>query len=169
MISKKMQQALNKQINSELYSSYLYLSMSSYFEESKYPGFAHWMRIQAQEEVIHAMKIYTFIHDRGGKVELLEINAPPKKWKTAHEVFKETLEHEKKVSKMIYDLIDLANEEHDHAVNNFLQWFVTEQVEEEANTSRLLDQFEMVESAPGGVYMLDRELGSRTIAKSEGA
>lgn len=167
MISKKMQQALNKQINSELYSSYLYISMSSYFEVTKHPGFAHWMRMQAQEELMHAMKIFTFMHDRSGKVELLEIKAPPKSWKSAHEAFKETLEHEKKVSKMIYDLIDLANDEHDHAVNNFLQWFVTEQVEEEANTARLLDQFEMVESAPGGVYMLDRELGSRTVSASE--
>lgn len=162
MISKKMQQALNKQINAEFYSSYLYLSMSSYFEENKYAGFAHWMRIQAQEEVMHAMKLYTFVHDRDGIVELSEVKAPPKSWKTPLEAFKETLAHEKKVSKMIYDLVDLANKEHDHAVHNFLQWFITEQVEEEASTSRLLDQFEMVEGAPGGVYMLDRELGSRT-------
>jgi ferritin len=163
MISKKMQHALNKQINAEFYSSYLYLSMSSYFEDNKYAGFAHWMRLQAQEELMHAMKIYTFIHDRGGSVELSEIKAPPKSWKNPLEVFKQTLEHEKSVSNMIYDLVDLANKENDHAVHNFLQWFITEQVEEEASTSRLLDQFEMVESAPGGVYMLDRELGGRSL------
>ncbi len=162
MISKKLQDALNKQINAELYSAYLYLSMSSYFEDNKYAGFAHWVRMQAQEELEHAMKIYTFVHNRDGSVEFSEIKAPPRKWKSAHDAFKETLSHEQKVSKQIYELLDLSQKENDYAVSNFLQWFVTEQVEEEATTRGLLDQFEMVESAPGGVYMLDRELGSRS-------
>jgi ferritin len=161
MISKKMQEALNGQVNAELYSAYLYLSMESYFKSSNLNGFANWMRVQTQEEVSHAMKIYDFINERGGRVILKVIEGPPTKWDSTLGVFEAVYTHEQKVTGLINDLVDLAIEEKDHATNTFLQWFVNEQVEEESSADEIVQQLKMMENAPGGMFMLDRELGQR--------
>ncbi len=161
MISKKMEDALNEQVNAELYSSYLYLSMESYFKSQNVNGFANWMRIQTQEEVMHATKIYDFINERGGRVILKTIEGPPTEWDSTLAVFKAVYEHEQKVTGLINDLVDLAIKEKDHATNSFLQWFVNEQVEEESTADEIVQQLKMMENAPGGIFMFDRELGQR--------
>jgi ferritin len=161
MISKKMEKALNEQVNAELYSAYLYLSMEAYFKSLNLNGFANWMRVQAQEEVSHAMKIYGFIDERGGRITLKTIDGPDTKWDSPLAVFEAVYEHERKVTGLINNLVDLAIEEKDHATNSFLQWFVNEQVEEEASADKLVQQLKMMDKAPGGMFMLDRELGQR--------
>ena len=161
MLKDKMQAALNDQVNAELYSAYLYLSMSAYFESENLSGAAHWMRIQAQEELGHAMKIHDFIIEREGLAELKAIEAPPTKWDGPLAVFKEAYQHEQKVTGLINDLVDLSLDERDHATNIFLQWFVTEQIEEEANASAIVQDLEMVGSDKNGLLMLDRELAQR--------
>ena len=161
MISKNMENALNEQVNAELYSAYLYLSMESYFKAQNLNGFANWMRVQTQEEVSHAMKIYDFINERGGRVLLKAIEGPETDWDSALAVFKAAYEHEQKVTGLINNLVDLAIKEKDHATNSFLQWFVNEQVEEEASADEIVQQLKMMEKAPGGMFMLDRELGQR--------
>jgi ferritin len=161
MLSKKMEKALNAQVNAEMYSAYLYLSMESYFKSLNLNGFANWMRAQTQEEMMHAMKIYDFINERGGRVLLKTIEGPQTKWDSPFAVFKAVLKHEQKVTGLINDLVNLAIEEKDHATNNFLQWFVNEQVEEEASADEKVQQMKMMENAPGGMFMLDRELGQR--------
>jgi ferritin len=171
MISDKMADALNEQVNAELYSAYLYLSMESYFKSQNLNGFANWMLVQTQEEISHAMKIYNFIDERGGRVLLKAIEGPPTEWDSALAVFKETYTHEQKVTSLINNLVDLAIKENDHATNSFLQWFVNEQVEEEASADEIVQQLKMMENAPGGMFMLDRELGQRvfTPPEAEGA
>ncbi|MBN2316021.1 MAG: ferritin [Sedimentisphaerales bacterium] len=161
MISKKIEKALNAQVNAELYSAYLYLSMESYFQSLNLNGFANWMRVQTQEEVSHAMKIYDFINERGGRTLLKGIEGPPTEWKSPLDVFEAAYAHEQKVTGLINDLVDLAIKEKDHATNNFLQWFVNEQVEEEASADAIVQQLKMMKKAPGGMFMLDRELGRR--------
>jgi ferritin len=161
MISKEIEEALNAQVNAEMYSAYLYLSMESYFKSLNLNGFANWMRVQTQEEMMHAMKIYDFINERGGRVLLKTIEGPPTKWGTPLAVFEAVLKHEQKVTSLINDLVDLAIKEKDHATNSFLQWFVNEQVEEEASAEEKVQQLKMMENAPGGMFMLDRELGQR--------
>ena len=161
MISKKMVDALNEQVNAELYSAYLYLSMESYFKSENLNGFANWMRVQTQEEVAHATKIYDFINERGGRVTLKAIEGPQTEWDSALAVFKAAYEHEQKVTGLINNLVDLAIKEKDHATNSFLQWFVNEQVEEESSADEIVQQLKMMENAPGGMFMLDRELGQR--------
>jgi ferritin len=161
MLKKKIEKAFNKQINAELYSSYLYLSMAACFNAKNLPGMAQWMRVQADEEREHAMKFFHFIEERGGRVELAAIEAPQKEWKTALEAFEAAYEHETKVTGMINDLVDLSISEKDHASNAFLQWFVTEQVEEEANAQGIVDQLKMVGDKGNGLFMVDRELGKR--------
>ena len=161
MLSKKMEQALNSQVNAEMYSAYLYLSMESYFKSLNLNGFANWMRAQTQEEMMHAMKIYDYVHERGGRVLLKAIDGPQTKWESPLDVFEAVLKHEQKVTGLINELVDLAIQEKDHATNSFLQWFVTEQVEEEASADEALQQLKMMENAPGGMFMLDRELGQR--------
>jgi len=161
MLSEKMEEALNKQINAEMYSAYLYLGMSAYFEDRNLSGFANWMYVQAQEEMTHAMKIYRYINERGGRVQLETIEKPPKEWKDEAEVAEEVYAHEQKVTGMIHDLVNLAREEKDHGTDNMLQWFVSEQVEEEANSDELLQQLKMVGGKGQGLLMLDRELGRR--------
>ena len=161
MISKKMEEALNAQVNAELYSAYLYLSMESYFQSLNLNGFANWMRVQTQEEVSHAMKIYDFINERGGRALLKGIDGPPTEWNSPLAVFKAAYAHEQKVTGLINGLVDLAIKEKDHATNSFLQWFVNEQVEEEASADEIVQQLKMMEKAPGGMFMLDRELGQR--------
>lgn len=161
MISKKMEEALNGQVNAELYSAYLYLSMESYFKSLNLNGFATWMRVQTQEEVAHAMKIYEFLNERGGRAILKAIDGPQTEWDSPLAVFEAVYVHEQKVTGLINDLVDLAIKEKDHATNTFLQWFVNEQVEEESSADEVVQQLKMMENAPGGMFMLDRELGQR--------
>ena len=162
MLTEKMQKALNGQLNAELYSSYLYLSMNAYFKSINLDGFANWMYYQAQEELEHSMKFYDFVLQRGGKVELLQIEAPPTEWSSPLAVFEATLAHEQKVTGLINDLVDIAHEESDHATNIFLQWFVSEQVEEEESVGGVLEQLKLMGDAQGGLFMMDRELAKRS-------
>ncbi|GBD88760.1 ferritin [bacterium BMS3Abin03] len=161
MISKKIQDALNKQINAEFYSSYFYLSMSAYFESEDLQGFSQWFRVQANEEYAHAMKIFDYISQIGGEVKLMEIKGPKTDWGSFLEVFQDTFEHEQKVTKSINELLDLSITEKDHATVNFLQWFVSEQIEEEATAQQIVKKMEMIGDSKSGLFMLDRELGSR--------
>ena len=162
MLKDKMQQALNDQLNAEMYSAYLYLSMEAYFRSISLNGFATWMRVQTQEELFHATKFYNFIDERGGRITLKAIDAPPNTWESPLAVFEYTYEHEQKVTGLINDLMDLALEEHDHATNTFIQWFVTEQVEEEDNASTIVERIKLVREAKEGLFLLDQELGQRT-------
>lgn len=161
MISKKMEEALNEQVNAELYSAYLYLSMESFFKSQNLNGFAGWMRVQTQEELTHVMKIYDFLNERGGRVIMKAIEGPPTEWDRPLAVFQAVYTHEQKVTGLINDLVDLAIKEKDHAANSFLQWFVNEQVEEESSADGIVQQLKMLENAPGGMFMLDRELRQR--------
>jgi len=161
MIGEKMQSAINKQINAELYSSYLYLSMSAYFSTENLAGFANWMRVQAQEELMHAMKFFDFINERGGKVTVEKIDQPAVKWENPKAVFQNVLDHEIHVTKLINDLVNLAIEEKDHASNIFLQWFITEQIEEEASAEEVLTKLKMIGTDATALYMLDKELAAR--------
>jgi len=161
MITKKMEKALNDQINAELYSAYLYLSMSAYFEAGNLPGFAKWMRIQWQEEIMHGLKIYDYVNERGGRVTLKSIDGPPAEWKSPLDVFQATYKHEQVVTGRINDLVTQAVAEKDHAMNAFLQWFVTEQVEEEKSADEIVQKLKRISDAPGGLYMLDKEIGQR--------
>ncbi|PJF41049.1 MAG: ferritin [Chloroflexi bacterium] len=161
MLSEKMQDALNQQINAEFYASYLYLSMAAYFEAENLLGFANWMRMQSEEENMHAMKIYDFVNERDGRVILSAIDAPPTEWDSALAAFEASLAHERKVTGMINDLVDLALDERDHATNSFLQWFVDEQVEEEASVDAVIQDLKRIGESPQGLFLLDRELGQR--------
>ncbi len=161
MISKKIEETLNKQVNAEMYSAYMYLSMEAYFKSQNLNGFAKWMRAQTQEEMMHAMKIYDFVNERGGKITLKTIEGPPTQWESPLAVFEAVYTHEQKVTGLINGLVDLAIKEKDHATNTFLQWFVNEQVEEEASADAVVQQLKMMEDAPGGMFMFDRELGQR--------
>jgi ferritin len=167
MLSEKMENALNGQLNAEMYSGYMYLSMNAYFKSINLDGFANWMYYQAQEELTHAMKFYDFIISRGGRVKLAEIGAPPNTWDSPLAVFEATLEHEQKVTGLINDLVEMALAEHDHASNIFLQWFVTEQVEEEENVGGVLEQLKLMGDAKGGLFMMDRELAKRSAGGGE--
>ncbi|HKL38820.1 MAG TPA: ferritin [Bacteroidales bacterium] len=161
MLSQKMEKELNNQVNAEMYSAYLYLAMSAYFEDQNLSGFANWMYVQAQEEMTHAMKIYRFIFSRGGKVDLKAIEEPPKEWDDAVKVAEEVYEHEQKVTGMIHNLVNLAREEKDYGTDQMLQWFVSEQVEEEDNADELLQQLKLIGGKGQGLLMLDRELAAR--------
>jgi len=161
MIDPKMEKALNKQIVAEFYSAYLYLSMAAYFDAQGLAGFAQWMRSQFQEEQAHAFKMFNYVAERGGRVKLGEIDAPPSDWSSPLEVFEETLKHEQKVTGLINELVDLALDLSDHATDNFLRWFVTEQVEEEDSVDKVLSQLKLVGDNGQGLMMLDRELGAR--------
>jgi len=162
MLTEKMQTALNGQLNAELYSSYLYLSMNAYFKSVNLDGFANWMHYQAQEELEHSLKFYDFIIQRGGKVVLSQIEAPPTEWDSPMAVFEATLAHEQKVTGLINDLVEIAHEERDHATTIFLQWFVSEQVEEEESVGGVLEQLKLMGDAKGGLFILDRELAKRS-------
>lgn len=161
MISKKMEASLNRQINAELYSAYLYLSMNSYFNSVNLQGFANWMRIQALEEMTHADKFYKYVSDRGGRVVLDAIEKPPAGWNSPLAVFEQVYKHEQKVTSLIHALVDLAIKEKDHATNTMLQWFVNEQVEEESNADTLVQQLRLIGDNGYGILMLDRELARR--------
>ena len=161
MLSKTIQEAMNEQIKNELYSAYQYLSMSAYCESVNLPGFAHWMRVQFQEETEHALKFYDFIQDRGGRVVLEAIDRPVNEFDSSLEVFKQALGQEQQVTKQINDLYGLAVREEDYASQAFLQWFVTEQVEEEKNVGDVIETLKMVGDKSEALFMLDRELGGR--------
>ncbi|MCK9630197.1 MAG: ferritin [Methanoregula sp.] len=161
MISKTMESALNRQVNRELYSAYLYLSMSAYFETASMKGFAKWLRLQAKEEQGHAMKIYDYVIARGGVVSLEAIEAPKAKWASAGKVFEEVYAHEQKVTGMINNLVDIAMKEKDHATFEMLQWFVKEQVEEEENANEILNQIRILGDVVGHLFWLDHQLGKR--------
>jgi ferritin len=161
MIGNKMLEALNEQINAELYSAYLYQAMAAQFEADNLKGFAHWMDVQAKEEQNHARKIYEFLVDRGGRVALKAIAAPPVEWKSPLQIFEESYAHEQKVTGLIHNLVDLARAEKDHAAEVFLAWFVTEQVEEEANASEIVERLKLLKDHAQGLFMLDAHLGKR--------
>jgi ferritin len=161
MLSQKMADALNEQMNKEMYSAYLYMSMSAYCDSQGLKGFAKWFMVQYHEEMFHAMKFFEYIQAQGGRVKLLQIDEPPRKWESVTDVFEKTLEHERFVTARINALMDLAVEQKDHATQIFLQWYVTEQVEEEENDNEILDQLRLVKNSPHGQLMLDRELGGR--------
>lgn len=161
MLKKKLEEAMNEQINAEYYSSYLYLSMSAYFDSLNLGGFAHWMRAQSQEELMHALKFFAYVNERGGRVTLKAIEAPETEWPSPLKAFEETLKHEEKVTSLINKLMDLAIKENDHASQSFLQWFVNEQVEEEASATAIVEKLKMIKDAPGALFMMDRELGAR--------
>jgi ferritin len=162
MIKEKIEKALNHQLNQELYAFYLYLSMSAYFESLNLNGFANWMRFQAEEEKTHGLKFYDYILQANGKIDLKQIEAPKKDWKNVREVFEDTYKHEKKVTESIYDIVDLSIAEKDHATHNFLQWFVSEQVEEEATALKVLEKIKFISDNQGALFILDREMGART-------
>jgi ferritin len=161
MLSKNMEKALNEQVNWELYSSYFYLSMSSYFASISLAGCANWMRVQAQEELFHAMKIYDYINERGGRAILEAIAKPPFEWKSPLHVFEEVMSHEQKVTGLINGLVNLALDERDHATNNFLQWFVAEQVEEESSAASVMEKFKLIGKDKSGLFAIDLELAKR--------
>ena len=160
-MNKKMEKALNDQIVAELYSAYLYLSMSADFEAKSLGGFANWMRVQAQEEVSHAMKFFDYVNERGGTVKLGAIDGPKTAWKTPLEAFEDAYNHEVKVTGMIHKLVKLAMEVDDYATLQMLQWFVEEQVEEEASADEIVQKLKLAKDAPGVMYMLDKEMAAR--------
>ena len=164
MISKKMQEALNGQVAAEFYSAYLYLSMSAYLESIDLKGFANWMRVQYQEEVSHAEKIFDHVIERDGRAVVKAWEAPPAEWKSALDVFETAYKHEQKVTSLINGLVDQALAEKDHATYNFLQWFVNEQVEEEASVKTIVQQLKLLGDSRAGLFQIDRELGQRTFA-----
>lgn len=161
MLSPKIQDAFNKQINAELYSSYLYLSMAAYFEAQDLKGMANWMRVQAGEENQHAMRFFDFINARSGRVTLTTIEAPKTEWKSPLEVFEDSYKHEQKITGLIGDLMNLVGSERDGAGHDFLEWFCREQVEEEANVQLIVAQLKLAGDSGLGRYMLDQQLGQR--------
>ncbi|HEX9715325.1 MAG TPA: ferritin [Desulfurivibrionaceae bacterium] len=161
MLSKTMEKALNEQINAEFYSSYMYLAMSTYFDSVGLPGAAQWMQAQVQEEWFHGMKFFRYVNERGGRVALKAIKQPPVDWKSTLHVFQDVLGHEQKVTGLINNLVNLALAEKDHASNIFLQWFVSEQVEEEANVGAVLDKLKLIGKDTTALFTLDAALGQR--------
>ena len=164
MLTQKMQAALEEHVGAELGSAYLYLAMSAYCEAIAFKGFGRWMRVQFQEETEHATKLLDYLLSRGCKVSFKPVAAPPKEFGTILAVFEQTLEHERSVTKRVHDLYDLAGAEKDTATQVFLQWFVSEQVEEEARASEIVDKLRMVADRPGSALYLDKEYGKRTRA-----
>jgi len=161
MLDRKLLKMLNEQLNREIYSGYLYWSMASWFDANNLKGFAHWMKKQAEEEINHAKKFYEYINDRQEKVEMLPVEAPKSSWSSPLEVFEDTFAHEQKVTEMINSLVDAAREANDHATFEFLQWFVKEQVEEEANAEEVVQKLRFAGDSPSVILMLDQALGSR--------
>jgi ferritin len=161
MVSKKMAKALNEQMGKEMYSAYLYMSMASYSESAGLKGFANWFMVQYHEEMLHAMKLYEYINKMGGHAAVLAIKEPPAEFGSALNMFKKTLEHEQFITKSINDLVDLAISEKDHASHAFLQWYVTEQTEEEQNDNDIIAKLELVGDGKEGLFLIDKELGVR--------
>lgn len=161
MLSTAMQDAINEQVKHEFYSAYLYLTMSAYCESVNLPGCAHWMRLQSQEELSHGLKLFDLIHERGGRARLQAIDQPPGDFQSALDIFQKAFEHEQKVTGMIHRLYGLAAKEDDYATQVVLQWFITEQVEEEKNASQIVEQLKMIGNQPAALLMLDRQLAAR--------
>lgn len=161
MITKKMEKVLNGQINKEFYSAYLYLAMSAYCNKLNMPGAEHWFRMQYDEEVIHMTKMFDYVMQHGGDVRLLQIDEPPHDFGTVLEAFEASLKHEQFVTQSINDLLDVAVEEKDHATQVFLQWFITEQVEEEANVQEIVQRLKLAGDNGGALMMLDDKLSQR--------
>ena len=162
MLSEQMQKALNEQIAAELFSAYLYLAMSAWFQSENLGGFAHWMDLQAREEQEHAMRICKHIYERRGRVILEALDAPQSEWKSPLAAFEAALGHEEMITGRINALVNQAIKEKDHATNNMLQWFVSEQVEEEEQTDAIVQKLRLIQDAPRGMLlMLDRELAAR--------
>ncbi len=160
-MDKKMLEVLNNQINKEMYSAYLYLSMSAYFSSKNLPGFANYMRVQSQEEMSHGLKIFDYLLDRGERAVLTEIGAVKTNWDSVIDVFEDTYTHEKFITKSINEVLEVAHEVKDYATINMLQWYINEQVEEEANVSSILEQLKMIEGKGTGLFLLDREMQNR--------
>ena len=161
MIGKKIQDALNAQVNLEQFSAQLYLAMSAHCEGKSFRGFAHWLRVQAQEETKHAMKLVDFVLDRGGKLELAAVAAPAADFGSVTQVFEKILDHEKSITGKINALFELSRAEKDYASEIALQWYVTEQIEEEANVGQIVDQLKAVGEQGGGIWYLDGKMGKR--------
>lgn len=161
-MNRKIQDALNDQINNEFYAAYLYLSMAGWFQHMSLEGFAHWMRMQREEEVAHGMKILDFVYDRDGRVELRALNQPPHDFNSPLDVMEQALEHERMVTERINELYELAEVEKDYPTQALLQWFIIEQVEEEASATRMVEQLKMIEDSRAALLILDRELGQRS-------
>lgn len=167
MYSKKVEQALNKQINEELYSAYAYLAMAAAADKLGLPGFVNWFKLQYTEELAHADRFFNYILERDGTVELEAIGRPEVSDETPLSLFQKALEHEEHITQCIFKLKDLARAESDHATDVFLEWFVNEQVEEEASTRAVIDQLKMVDGNPNGLFMIDRELSARQLDPAE--
>lgn len=161
MLSEKMADALNGQLNKEMYSAYLYMSMSAHSTYIGLKGFANWFMVQYQEEMTHATKIYDYLNHQGAQVKLAAIAQPPTNFVSPLEMFEKTLEHEKFITRSINELVDLSIQEKDHATNVFLQWFVTEQIEEESNDTEIISELKLIGEDGRGLLMLDRELAQR--------
>lgn len=164
MLNKKMEEALNQQINRELYSGYLYMSMSAYSTSIGLKGFATWFMVQYHEEMFHAMKIYEQMSRRGNKVILAAIETPPSDFRSPLDMLEKTLKHEQTMTRNINELMDLAIADKDHATQIFLQWYVTEQIEEEENDNDIISRLKLIGKDPNGLFMIDKELGARTVA-----
>ncbi len=163
-LSKKIQEAINEQINKEFFSANLYLAMSSAFAEVNLNGFANWMRIQYIEETFHALKFYDFVLERGGSIELKTIQKPELKSTKPIDIFSQTYEHEQLVTASINSLMKLARSEDDYATESYLKWFIDEQVEEESNASNLLERLKIIGEDKSGLFMLDTELAQRVLS-----
>lgn len=161
MIKQSLLDALNQQINAEYYSSYLYLSMAGWFESHNLPGFANWMRVQVQEENFHMNRFFDYVLQRQGAVTLQAIPAPPAEWESALAIFEATYQHEQYITSLVHELVDLARREKDYATDSFLQWFVTEQVEEESNADGIIQKLRLMGGHGSGLFMVDRELATR--------
>ena len=163
MLSEKMAEALNGQVNKEMYSAYLYMAMSAHASDRGLKGFANWFMVQYHEEMLHAMKIYEYIQRQGMPVRLQAIEPPPAEFSSVLEMFEKTLVHEQFITRSINELVDLAIGEKDHATQIFLQWYVTEQVEEEENDNDIIAQLKLIGDNPHALMMLDRELTTRQV------
>lgn len=161
MLSPKLEEALNRQLNKEIFSSYLYYSMAAYLASGPLSGMAKWMFVQAQEEMTHAMRFYNYILERGARVKLAQIEAPQMEWKDPVELFENALSHEEMITASINEIASLAIKENDHSTSIYLQWFITEQVEEEDSVKKVIDKLKLVGTSSQGLYMVDREMSAR--------
>ena len=162
-LDPELEAGLNKQINEEMFSSYMYLSMAAYFESENLPGFANWMRVQTQEETLHATKFFDYVNERNGRVLLTKIKGPPVQWKSPLDAFSEAYKHEKHISGCIRSLVEQARKGNDFSTDNFLQWFVAEQVEEEDAAYKVVQQLKLIGNDRAGLFLIDRELAKRVL------
>lgn len=164
MINEKIEAAINEQLNAEIFSANLYYSMAAYFESLSLKGFSKWLRIQALEELTHTQRFFDYVHDRGGRIVMKAVDAPPTEWVSPLKAFEHVAEHEAHVTDLINKLMDLALGVSDHATANFLQWFIAEQVEEEATAGEVVQQLKLVDKTEGGLFLLDQEMAKRLFA-----